>query len=120
MITGYGILALRDPHGIRPLVYGRRLVEGDGADEYEWMVASESGAVRFATHAPTCAPRDQNTRTAHLLPFSEHAPPPRPLFISSPCRSQRMPPPTPFVEPVRSDALNPCTPPPLDTSLVCG
>lgn len=50
MVTGYGILAFRDPHGIRPLVYGKRRVGADepggGVEgEYEWMVASESGAL---------------------------------------------------------------------------
>ena len=55
MITGWGILALRDPHGIRPLVYGRRLVNngtnGRGPGfrpaeaRYEYMAASESGAL---------------------------------------------------------------------------
>jgi len=41
MITGYGIVAFRDPHGIRPLVYGRRQSDG----ETEYMVASESVAL---------------------------------------------------------------------------
>ena len=42
MIVGWGIVAFRDPNGIRPLVYGRR--KGDfGA--YEYMAASESGAL---------------------------------------------------------------------------
>ncbi|MCV4932213.1 amidophosphoribosyltransferase, partial [Escherichia coli] len=39
MIIGHGMVAFRDPNGIRPLVLGKRDV-GDGRTEY--MVASES------------------------------------------------------------------------------
>lgn len=41
VIAGYGLLAFRDPHGIRPLILGRRTGQGEGAHE-EWVVASES------------------------------------------------------------------------------
>lgn len=41
MITGYGILAFRDPNGIRPVCYGRRETESGP----EFMVASESVAL---------------------------------------------------------------------------
>jgi amidophosphoribosyltransferase len=41
MIVGHGVVAFRDPHGIRPIVLGRR--ESDGVIEH--MVASESVAL---------------------------------------------------------------------------
>ena len=41
MIAGFGLLAFRDPNGIRPLLIGRMEGEADG----EWIVASESVAV---------------------------------------------------------------------------
>lgn len=42
MISGYGIVGFRDPHGIRPLVYGKR-TNKQGKEEY--MLASESVAL---------------------------------------------------------------------------
>ncbi|MBS1696829.1 MAG: amidophosphoribosyltransferase [Actinobacteria bacterium] len=38
ILAGYGLLAFRDPYGIRPLILGKRV--RDGKDE--WVVASES------------------------------------------------------------------------------
>ena len=43
MITGYGLVAFRDPHGVRPLVYGTRVAD-NGKTEY--AVASESVALQ--------------------------------------------------------------------------
>lgn len=41
MITGYGIVGFRDPHGIRPIIFGER----DTESGKEYIVASESVAI---------------------------------------------------------------------------
>jgi amidophosphoribosyltransferase len=41
MITGYGILGFRDPHGIRPLVFGKRQNQTN-PKHHDYMISSES------------------------------------------------------------------------------
>ena len=43
MIAGVGVLAFRDPHGIRPVVIGKREAAGEQAD---YIIASESVALK--------------------------------------------------------------------------
>jgi amidophosphoribosyltransferase len=67
MITGYGLVAFRDPFGIRPLVYGTR----ETAQGREHMIASESVALDvlgfelerdLAPGEAIIIPRDGNVR----------------------------------------------------------
>lgn len=82
MIAGYGLFAFRDPHGIRPLVFGRREVEG----HEEWLVASESVAL---TALGFEVERDVAPGEAIFISGSGH-------FFSSVCSEPRDPAPCIF------------------------
>ena len=45
MIAGVGVLAFRDPHGIRPVVIGKREAKGQG-QQADYIIASESVALK--------------------------------------------------------------------------
>jgi amidophosphoribosyltransferase len=54
LVAGYGLVAFRDPHGIRPLVWGKRKLDpstpGALASGEAHMVASESVALSFMNY----------------------------------------------------------------------
>lgn len=79
MVIGHGVLGFRDPHGIRPLVLGRR----DTAKGAEWMLASESVALDMLAFAfvRDIAPGeavfiDEQGRlhSQQLVPLARHTP----------------------------------------------
>ncbi|MGH8585895.1 MAG: amidophosphoribosyltransferase, partial [Gammaproteobacteria bacterium] len=79
MITGVGIVGFRDPHGIRPLVFGKRMSER-GA---EYVLASESVAIDVLGYKLVRDVRpgeavfisvDGTLTTRECIPHGSHAP----------------------------------------------
>ena len=79
MINGLGVVAFRDPHGIRPLCYGRR--QGPGGAEA--MVSSESNAIDIlgfdferdiAPGEALFIAADGACHTRRCAPAAQHAP----------------------------------------------
>ena len=79
MITGVGIVAFRDPYGIRPIVFGGR----ETADGTEYVVASESVAIDalgfelirdLAPGEVVFISKDGEVYTQHYAPATHYAP----------------------------------------------
>ena len=64
MIIGYGVVAFRDPNGIRPLCYGQRETE----DGVETLIASESVALDALDFKNTNLLRTFVTDQGRILP----------------------------------------------------
>ena len=79
LLLGYGLVAFRDPHGIRPLVLGER----DTADGKEYAVASESVALDIlgfhlmrdvAPGEAVLVTESGELHTRHCAEAAQHAP----------------------------------------------
>lgn len=77
MIIGHGMIAFRDPHGIRPLCLGKREVNG----QLEYMVASESVAldavgfdfVQMSRPVKRFMPLSMVSSTPNSVPIIQHS-----------------------------------------------
>ncbi|HXQ64081.1 MAG TPA: amidophosphoribosyltransferase [Steroidobacteraceae bacterium] len=79
LIVGHGVVGFRDPHGIRPLVLGRRAT----ARGTEWMLASESVALDLVHFElvrdvepgeAVFIDLEGNLHTARCTPLEQHTP----------------------------------------------